>query len=616
MPQHRRWRRPVFLIVALAILGAAAATVKGQGSGKLDPTLSGRVGSLSGHSNVIVTARDAASLSAATQAIQFAGGVLGRALPIINARAAVVPNASLAAIAGSAAVLHLAEDRLVVGANERTGFTIGSRPARTDFGLDGSGITIAVIDSGIAAWHDDLADSAGGLQRVDRFVDFVQQRGVPYDDYGHGTHVAGIIAGNGADSGGARAGIAPASHLVVLKVLDGSGRGRISDVIGALDYVRAHHDELNIRIVNLSIAANVVESYLVDPLTQAARQVVDSGIVVVAAAGNAGRNADGTARYGAITAPGNAPWVLTVGASSHMGTIDRHDDVVAPFSSRGPTAVDAIAKPDVVAPGVGIESLSAPGSLLYGSMSPYLLAGTTATPALPYLSLSGTSMATAVVSGTAALLLQANPSLTPNAVKAIIEFTAQVYPGYDALTEGAGFLNAYGAAQLARVLGLPPDAPERSTATDWSRQIIWGNQRVGGGQLSASGGAWSSGVSWGQARSGGENVSWGLICTGECGTVAASWDPWTAHCVDAGCTLSFPSGSGASDNVVWRTSCGLLGCITTSLINGLSSTGSSASGADADGDTVVWGTAGDGDTVVWGTTCADSSCEPVVWRQP
>jgi hypothetical protein len=297
-----------------------------------------------------------------------------------------------------------------------------------------------------------------------------------------------------------------------------------------------------------------------------------------------------------------------------MGTIDRHDDVVAPFSSRGPTAVDRIAKPDVVAPGVGIESLSAPGSLLYGSMSPYLLGGTTATPTLPYLSLSGTSMATAVVSGTAALLLQANPALTPTAVKAILEYTAQIYPGYDAMTEGAGFLNAYGAAELAFVLGSPPDAPERSTATDWSRQIIWGNQRVGGGQLIASAGAWSIGVTWGQARSAGQNVSWGLICTAYCGTVAATWDQWTAQCVDAGCTTSFPSGSGTSDNVVWRTSCGLLGCITTLLVDAMS--GADAWGTDADGDTVVWGTAGDGDTVVWGTTCSDPSCEPAVWRQP
>src|SRR5207237_5589922 len=188
---------------------------------------------------------------------------------------------------------------------------------------------------------------------------------VAYDDYGHGTHVAGIIAGNGFDSGGARSGIAPAARLVVIKALDGSGQGRISNVIAAFDYVVGHQRDLNIRVVNLSVAAGVYESYYSDPLTLAAKRAVDRGIVVVAAAGNAGRNRNGGTQYGAITAPGNAPWVLTVGASSTMGTIDRGDDTIAAFSSRGPTAVDRAAKPDVVAPGVGTESLSNPASSMY-----------------------------------------------------------------------------------------------------------------------------------------------------------------------------------------------------------------------------------------------------------
>jgi serine protease AprX len=608
MRQFRCWRRPVLLAAILALVGA---TLHGQGSGKLDPTLTRRVGLLFGQSNVIVTARDAVSLTTVAQVVQLAGGSLGRPLPIINACAAIVPNASLSAIAASGAVLHVAEDRLVVGADERTDATVGATSVRADFGLDGSGVTVAVIDSGITGWHDDLADPTGAVQRVDRFVDFVQQRGAPYDDYGHGTHVAGIIAGNGFDSGGARSGVAPGAHLVVLKALDGSGRGRISDVIGALDYVRAHRAELNIRVVNLSIAANVLESYTVDPLTQAAKQVVDSGVVVVAAAGNAGRDRSGKTQYGAVTAPGNAPWVLTVGASSHMGTVDRSDDVIAPFSSRGPTTVDRIAKSDVVAPGVGIESLSAPGSLLYESMSPYLLSGTVPTPTFPYLSLSGTSMSTAVVSGSVALLLQANPALTPNAVKAVLEYTAQIYPGYDALTEGAGFLNAYGAVQLARALDLPPDAPERTAAADWGRQFVWGNQRITGGQLTASSSAWNVGIAWGQATTGGGNVSWGLICTANCERVAANWDPWTANCVDAGCA-TLVSGSGASDNVVWRSSCGLTGCVTISFLDTLSGIVVAWS-SNENGDTVVWGTNDAGDTVVWGTTCADPSCEPVVW---
>src|SRR5262249_52470230 len=171
----------------------------------------------------------------------------------------------------------------------------------------------------------------------------------------------------------ARSGIAPGARLTVLKVLDAKGNGRISDVIAALDYVVAHKDELHIRVVNLSVAAGVYESYNDDPLTLAAREVTRAGIVVVAAGGNRGRAPNGHPLYGGISAPGNAPWVLTVSASSHMGTIDRSDDQMAAFSSRGPTAVDYIAKPDLVAPGVGIESLSDPGGTLYNTKSAYLL---------------------------------------------------------------------------------------------------------------------------------------------------------------------------------------------------------------------------------------------------
>src|SRR5262249_14198584 len=175
----------------------------------------------------------------------------------------------------------------------------------------------------------------------------------------------------------------------------------------------------------------------------------DAGITVVAAAGNFGKNAAGLPQYGGVNAPGNAPWVLTVGASSTQGTSHRTDDVVTTYSSRGPSFIDWAAKPDLVAPGTGTVSLAAAGSHYYNTKPGALAPGTVATASLPYLSLTGTSMAAPVVSGTVALMLQANPSLTPNAIKAILQYTAQQYPGYNALTQGAGFLNAVGAVRLA-----------------------------------------------------------------------------------------------------------------------------------------------------------------------
>src|SRR5262249_29061532 len=248
----------------------------------------------------------------------------------IDALVADVPNAALALLAQNPLVAHVALDRLIAGSMERTSATIGATAVRQELGYDGSGVAVAVIDSGITRWHDDLTGD-GVSQRVDRFVDFVGDRANAYDDYGHGTHVAGIIAGNGFDSGGARAGVAPNARLIVLKVLDSAGNGRISDVIAAFDYVVANKDALGIRIVNLSVATGVYESYVFDPLTVAAERVVSAGIVVVAAAGNFGRDSGGRTVYGGITAPGNAPWVLTVGASSHVGTVDRSDDTIAAF---------------------------------------------------------------------------------------------------------------------------------------------------------------------------------------------------------------------------------------------------------------------------------------------
>lgn len=570
---------------------------------KLDSALRKRM-SLKGRSRVIVQAAEGAPVASVAALIRMAGGSSGRFLPSIGARVADVPNAALALLTDNPLIGRLSHDRLVVGAADQTSGAVGAVAVREALGYDGGGVGVAVIDSGVAAFHDDLG-TADGDSRIDRFVDFVNHRDTPYDDYGHGTHVAGIIAGNGFDSDGATTGLAPAARLIVLKVLDGAGQGRISDVIAALDYVVDNKDALNIRVVNLSVATGVYESYDTDPLTVAAQRVVRAGIVVVAAAGNNGCDAEGRPRHGGITAPGNAPWVLTVGASSHMGTVDRADDTMAGFSSRGPAAIDYAAKPDIVAPGVGIESLSDPDSALYASRAPYLLPGTVATSYLPYLSLSGTSMAAPVVTGTIALMMQANPSLTPNEVKAILQYTAQARAEYDPLTEGAGFLNAKGAVELARHLGAPWTT-RYPYSIGWSAKIIWGNQMIQGGRLRGDANAWSTDVTWGAlTTTGGESVEWGIACaTWRCRMSSGIWGWGTASAV----------------NIVWGPTCDGADCETawtSGAVWGTNDEGDTVVwGTEDEGDTVVWGTTDEEDTVVWGTGCTDIDCEPVIWKSP
>ena len=225
------------------------------GSHKLGPLAKERAARGVGESRVIVRIADR---NAARSAILAVGGKLGRSLPGISSQVAIVPDAALAQLAESDAIERISIDRIAVGATERTGATVGATQIREQLGLDGAGIGVAVVDSGIA-YHDDLAD-VSGPQRVDRFVDFVGGGDAPHDDYGHGTHVAGIIAGNGHDSDGRRTGIAPAARLVVLKALDSAGSGRVSDVVAAIGYAVEHRDELNIRVINLSIATPVYES--------------------------------------------------------------------------------------------------------------------------------------------------------------------------------------------------------------------------------------------------------------------------------------------------------------------------------------------------------------------
>jgi len=505
-------------------------------------------------------------------------------LDLINGQVLDVPNGVLKLMAANPSVFKLQYDRPIKTHNYRTSVTVGARTVQDYLGYTGAGIGIAVIDSGMTSWHDDLTNKTSklfpyGNQRVNKFVDFVNGRTLPYDDNGHGTHVAGIIAGNGYDSYGEKRGIAPDSNIISLKVLDQNGQGTISNIIAALGWVAANAQAYNIRVVNMSVGAAIHESYWTDPLTLAVKKITDKGITVVAAAGNMGKNAQSKLQYGAITAPGNAPWVLTVGASSTNGTLTRYDDTMASFSSSGPTFIDFDSKPDLVAPGTGTISLATPGSTFYASKAQFLLAGKLALGSKPYLTLSGTSMAAPVVSGTVALMLQANPNLTPNLIKAILQYTAQSYPGYNSLRQGAGFLNTLGAVRLAKFYVNPKRGDWMPVQSVWSRQILWGNHRLTGGVISPTANAWASNIVWGTAMtpavsgsgvSGGgvkaQNIVWGTYADGDnivWGTAADG------------------------DNIVW--------------------------GTYANGDNIVWGTAADGDNIVWGTDCGGADCDGVVW---
>jgi len=509
-------RRVLVAVCVVLALGAGRASATDRASEqKLDAALRARARaaqapgdpwSRPATSRVIVRTVDG---KPARELIDAVNGVSGRFFAWLGGQVARVPDSSLEWLASQPEIAALSLDRPVSGTLQDAAVAIGARWIADRLGFDGKGVGVATIDSGVAAWHDDLEG------RIAHFADFVGGQTEPYDDFGHGTHVAGIIAGSGRDSDGLRRGIAPGAHLVVLKALDVSGNGYASNVIAAIDFAIAHRAAYNIRVINLSVAAGVYESYLKDPLTLAAKRAVDAGIVVVAAAGNNGRR-NGDPDYGGIASPGNAPWVLTVGAVNQMGTDTRGDDTVAGFSSRGPAAIDKSAKPDLVAPGVGIESTADPSSALFLSNPGSRLWGTTPTASEPYLRLTGTSMSAPIVTAAIALMLEANPALTPNAVKAILQYTAEAHAGVDHLTQGAGFLNARGAVELARAFGnssSPWPLELTSDPVRWNRHIIWGQRRIPVSMLYSGANAWRLGVTWGDARAAnGEPIRWGVEC--------------------------------------------------------------------------------------------------------
>ncbi len=277
-------------------------------------------------------------------------------------------------------------------------------------GFKGKGVGVAVIDTGISR-HEDFGS------RILAFHDVLNGKSEPYDDHGHGSHVAGIVGGDGSDSNGRHTGIAPECGIVAIKAFNSQGKSRTSDVIRAIQWAVENKDRHNIRVLNLSASGVAQLSHQYDPMARAAKAAWDRGIMVVVAAGNDGPDPE------TIGSPAHSPVVLTVGASNDRGTVRRDDDRVADLSSRGPTPVDGLAKPDVLAPGVGITAADNARS--------------------GYVTKNGTSMAAPMVAGLAALLLTARPQATPDQLKRAVVSSAEKLPrGGGVHDQGAGLVDA------------------------------------------------------------------------------------------------------------------------------------------------------------------------------
>ncbi|GAB4580353.1 MAG: hypothetical protein Fur0022_30930 [Anaerolineales bacterium] len=345
----------------------------------------------------------ASDVKTATQLVQQAGGQVTAELTIINGVAATLSQRALAELQAMPEVTRLTPNAQVEAAGG------GNRVPQTDYpdvigadtlwaeGITGEGVTVAVVDTG-------LGNHPGIEESIIAWVDFVENRNSPKDRNGHGTHIAGIIANTQVGMDGEWNGVAPGVNLAGVRVLGENGQGTYADVIEGLQWVLDNKDAYNIRVVNLSLVATPMSPYWADPLNEAVTQLWANGIVVVAAAGNGGPGPM------SIGVPGNNPYVITVGAFTDNYTpSDWNDDYITPFSAAGPT-LDGFVKPDLVAPGAHIVSTMRENTYL---------AQTYPDNVLPkkYFSMAGTSQATAVASGVAALILSHNPNLTPDQVK-------------------------------------------------------------------------------------------------------------------------------------------------------------------------------------------------------
>jgi serine protease AprX len=354
--------------------------------------------------------------------------------------------------------------------------------------LQGTAIGVAVLDSGVNP-NGDLYTSAGVNRQVAdvRFnSDYNQSTS---DGYGHGTHVASIVGGDGSESAGKYIGVAPMVNIVNVKVSNDDGSALMNDVVAGLQWVLENKDVYNIRVVNLSLNSSVAESYHTSPLDAAVEILWFNKIVVVASAGNRGN--------GAIYPPANDPFIITVGATDDRGSANLNDDVLASFSAFGTTS-DGIKKPDLVAPGTNIIARLVNQNMGLANAHPSNKVNN------QYFRMSGTSMAAPMVSAAVALLLQDEPGLTPDQVKFRLMATAnKSWPGYNASQSGAGYLDVYAAVRGTTTKSANTGLRASQLLTTGPAPITWGS--VGWNSVGWNSVGWNS-VGWNSV--GWNSVGW------------------------------------------------------------------------------------------------------------
>ena len=558
------------VLLALTAVGVAETN-------KLAPELQKR--NSSNAVNVIVQFK-ASPTARHDQKVLSRGGQFRQHLGLVKGGAYTVPPSALADLANDPEVAYISPDRGLQGFSNASSDSVldyHNETINSSYGwslnLDGTGIGVAVLDSGII----DITDlhGASGGSRVVYSQNFVGNGGSASDQYGHGSHVAGIIAGNGKKSSQNKdfytfSGVAPNVNLINLRVLDQNGVGTDSGVIAAIQTAITLKNKYNIRVINLSLGRPVYESYTMDPLCQAVEAAYKAGIVVVVSAGNQGPDNSNNNGYSTITAPGNDPYVITVGAMKTLGTADRNDDLIATYSSKGPTAIDHIAKPDLVAPGNLIISLYSTGlqlsKLFPENETPISLYESNANDkaSSTYYILSGTSMAAPMVAGTAVLMPQQNSALTPDQIKAeLMKSSTKTFPQfssytdpttgitytsqYDLFTVGAGYLDIRaalqsptGSAGLAKSPVVQYDPSTQSvyfvndqfavwggSSPDWSSFAVWGGSAFVSGNFAVWGGSspWASFAVWGGSAPWGSSTNSGFFAVWGGSTVQSNSTP-------------------------------------------------------------------------------------------